>query len=91
MTAVAASSTWQRLAAAVVRPLRRQRLRRGHEVLDCAALRDLGLSRSELSSFQAEAAGIVDRTRRRVSAGTANAEPASRRNEALCSQFEISR
>ena len=34
--------------------------------LDDATLRDLGLSRSELSSFDAEAEGRVEVTRRRI-------------------------
>jgi hypothetical protein len=36
------------------------------EDLDDAALRDLGLSRSELRSCHAEAVGLVEPTRRRV-------------------------
>jgi len=82
---------WQRLAAAVVRPLRRQRLRREHEWLDGAALRDLGLSRSELSSFHAEAAGSAFRTRRRVSAGASKADSASGRIAAANTDIECSR
>jgi uncharacterized protein YjiS (DUF1127 family) len=69
MTAIANGSRWQWLAAAVARPLRRPRLRHQHESLDATALRDLGLSRSELGSFQAEAVGTAARTRRRVYAG----------------------
>jgi hypothetical protein len=34
--------------------------------LDDATLRDLGLSRSELASYQAEAEGRVEATRRRI-------------------------
>lgn len=89
MTAKAAGSM-QWLAEAVVRPLRRQRLRREHESLDGAAFRDLGLSRSELSSFQAEAAGTAARTRRRVSAGALKADPVSWQNVAANSDLESS-
>ena len=59
---------WNQLAAAVDRLLRRQRLRREHDALDEAAFRDLGLSRSELGSFDAEAMGIAPCSRRRCTA-----------------------
>ncbi|HEU5296547.1 MAG TPA: hypothetical protein VFU71_17335 [Burkholderiaceae bacterium] len=36
------------------------------DALDDAALRDLGISRSELQSYIAEADGLVESTRRRV-------------------------
>jgi uncharacterized protein YjiS (DUF1127 family) len=92
MTANAAGSAWQWFAAAVVRPLRQQRLRREHERLDDAAFRDLGLSRSELGSFQAEAAGTSLLTRRRcavlASAGPLKVDPMSRQNEGADSYLE---
>jgi len=70
---------WNWLAAAVDRPLQRQRLRRERDELDGAALRDLGLSRSELDSFDAEAFGTAPRTRRRCAitapAGQLNLSP----------------
>jgi hypothetical protein len=95
MTATAAGSMWQRFAAAVVRPLRRQRLRREHEWLDSAAYRDLGLSRSELSSFQAEAAGIAARTRRRCAdlafAGAMRADLVSLHDRGARAELEHSR
>ncbi len=59
---------WNWLAAAVHRLLRRHRFRREHEVLDEAACRDLGLCRSELASFGAEAAGFAPCSRRRCTA-----------------------
>jgi hypothetical protein len=59
---------WNWLAAAVDRPLRRHRLRRERNALDGAAFRDLGLSRSELASFDAEADGIAPCSRRRCTA-----------------------
>jgi hypothetical protein len=65
---LAVGSAWHWLAAAVVRPLRSARLRREHEALDGAAFRDLGLCRSELGSFEAEARGAAPRTRRRCAA-----------------------
>ena len=60
--AAEAPTVWHRLAAAARRPLRRCQA----EALDGAALRDLGLSRSELGSFEAEASGIAAHTRRRL-------------------------
>ena len=59
---------WNWLAAALDRRLRRQHLRREREALDEAAFRDLGLSRSELASFDAEVEGIAPCTRRRCTA-----------------------
>ncbi|MCW5636122.1 MAG: hypothetical protein KIT17_22490 [Rubrivivax sp.] len=42
-------------------------LARAHEpAIDAATLRDLGMSRSELASFEAEARGDVEATRLRV-------------------------
>lgn len=67
---------WNWLAATVDRPLRRQRVRRERDALDEAALRDLGLSRSEIGSFDAEANGSAPCTRRRC----AVAAPASELN-----------
>ena len=90
-----AGPLWHWLAAAVVRPLHQQRLWREHEALDGAALRDLGVSRSELGSFQAEADGSAACTRRRcaiqVSAATSKADPGSRQNEAATSDLENAR
>ena len=57
---------WHRLAAAAVRPLRSRQRRCEAEALDVATLRDLGLSRSELGSFEAEANGFAPPTRRRL-------------------------
>jgi hypothetical protein len=91
MTASAAGSMWQRLAAAVVRPLRLHRVRSEHEWLDAATFRDLGLSRSELGSFQAEAAGTAARTRRRVSAGALGLSPMSWQKEVANLDREDSR
>ena len=45
---------------------RRQRQRNELRLLDPGTCRDLGVDRSELSSFDAEAMGLADRTRRRV-------------------------
>ena len=39
------------------------------DMLDRHALRDLGLDRSEIGSYMAEAAGLASRTRRRVRGG----------------------
>ena len=41
--------------------------RREFSRLDAAALRDLGIGSAELSSYWAEASGIAERTRRRLS------------------------
>ena len=64
----AAGSAWHRLAAAAGRLLRSMRPWRDDDALDDAALRDLGLGRSELGSFQAEAEGFAPCTRRRCAA-----------------------
>jgi hypothetical protein len=53
------------LAAILGRPSRLASLRRELEALDGPALRDLGLCRSELASFQAEAQGLAPSTRLR--------------------------
>jgi uncharacterized protein YjiS (DUF1127 family) len=45
---------------------RRQRQRNELRLLDPATCRDLGVDRSELSSFDAEAMGLADKTRQRV-------------------------
>jgi hypothetical protein len=62
---------WNWLAAAVGRSLQKHWLRRERHALDEAAFRDLGLSRSELASFDAEADGIAPRSRRRCAAAAA--------------------
>jgi uncharacterized protein YjiS (DUF1127 family) len=45
---------------------RRQQQRNELRLLDPGTCRDLGVDRSELSSFEAEAVGLADRTRQRV-------------------------
>lgn len=60
------AAAWRRLARDLARPHRR-----APDPLDAAACRDLGIDRSELDSFAAEAAGAADRTRRRVAAAPA--------------------
>jgi hypothetical protein len=65
---------WRRALVALGRDLAgawRHALARRHDAgidrdIDDATLRDLGISRSELSSFRAEAEGRVERTRLRV-------------------------
>ncbi|WP_428421111.1 DUF1127 domain-containing protein [Methylibium sp.] len=57
---------WHGLARALARLQRRRQQRHEQQLLDPHALRDLGLDRSELGSYDAEAAGAVDCTRRRV-------------------------
>ena len=54
------------LGHALATAFRRAFLEGREPALDDAALRDLGLSRSELSSFDAEAEGRIPITRRRV-------------------------
>ena len=56
------------LGHALATAFRRAFLEGREPALDDAALRDLGLSRSELSSFDAEAEGRIPVTRRRVAA-----------------------
>jgi hypothetical protein len=56
------SALGQGLAGACRASLARDRM----PWLDAAALRDLGISRSELPSFEAEADGRAERTRRRL-------------------------
>lgn len=46
--------------------LARRRTRRELQVLDDAALRDIGLRREEIPSIAAEAAGLAASTRRRI-------------------------
>lgn len=66
MTTLFKTSPWQWLATVTDR-LRRQRQRHDEwRLLDRAALRDLGIDRSELGSYAAEAAGAASCTRRRV-------------------------
>jgi len=45
---------------------RRQQQRNELRLLDPGTCRDLGVDRSELSSFDAEAMGLADKTRQRV-------------------------
>ena len=56
------AALWQGLAGACRASLVRDRM----PWIDDATLRDLGISRSELSSCQAEADGRTERTRRRL-------------------------
>ena len=56
------------LGHALATAFRRAFLAGREPALDDAALRDLGLSGSELSSFDAEAEGRIPATRRRVAA-----------------------
>lgn len=65
----AASMAWRWLVRAHARRRRRRQQERELRGLDPAALRDLGLDRSELGSYEAEAAGAAMCTRRRVSGG----------------------
>jgi Protein of unknown function (DUF4242) len=55
------------IARILFHPWRCRSRRREIESLDPQALRDLGLDRSELGSYDAESAGRAPRTRRRVS------------------------
>jgi len=55
------AALWQDLIGAW-----RLAIARRPEELDAAALRDLGMSRSELQSYVAEVDGLVEATRRRV-------------------------
>ena len=57
---------WRRLVEAIARWRRAQRQQRELRMLDPSALRDLGLDRSELASYAAEASGAAHCTRRRV-------------------------
>ena len=59
---------WRRLQDAITRLRRDLQERRELEQLDGAALRDLGLHRSEYASYLTEAAGAADPTRRRIGA-----------------------
>jgi uncharacterized protein YjiS (DUF1127 family) len=52
---------------AAARLRQRRRARRQLQLLDGHALRDLGIDRSEWSSYEAEAAGLAAPTRRRIS------------------------
>jgi len=58
---------WRWLAPAMSRLQRQRQQWREMQLLDQHAFRDLGLDRSELGSYAAEAASAVDCTRRRVS------------------------
>jgi uncharacterized protein YjiS (DUF1127 family) len=57
---------------------RRQQQRDELRLLDPGTCRDLGVDRSELSSFDAEAMGLADKTRQRVRA--ADSPPQKKRH-----------
>ena len=61
---IVAGAHWLRIAYAEQR--RAARVRAEFAQLSDAALRDLGIWRHELPSFDAEARGLAERTRRRV-------------------------
>jgi uncharacterized protein YjiS (DUF1127 family) len=61
-----ATMAWRWLARTNTRLRRKRQQRRELQLLDQETFRDLGLDRSELGSYEAEAAGAVNRTRRRV-------------------------
>lgn len=63
-----AESACQRIAMTLGPLLRAAGPGRRREVLDGATLRDLGVCRSELESFRAEAEGTASRTRLRCPA-----------------------
>jgi uncharacterized protein YjiS (DUF1127 family) len=67
---------WPDLHRAFTELRRRQCQRRELQLLDAGAFRDLAIDRSELSSFDAEAAGIAPPSRLRV----AGAVPARQQN-----------
>jgi uncharacterized protein YjiS (DUF1127 family) len=57
---------WRELHRAFIELRRRHGQRRELQLLDASAFRDLAIDRSELSSFEAEAAGIALPSRLRV-------------------------
>ena len=65
--ATAATMPWRWLAWTIARLQRKRQQWRELQLLDQNALRDLGLDRSELGSYEAEAVGAAICTRRRVS------------------------
>jgi uncharacterized protein YjiS (DUF1127 family) len=60
---------WRRLLSAIRRRRRARQQRAELRLLEHRDLRDLGIDRSELPSFDAEAAGTAPSTRRRISRG----------------------
>ena len=58
---------WRWLAREIARRRQARTQWRELQLLDQTAFRDLGLDRSELGSYEAEATGTANRTRRRVS------------------------
>jgi uncharacterized protein YjiS (DUF1127 family) len=59
-------ATWRHVIESIARLRVRRRQRLELASLDSRALRDLGLSRSELASYAMERAGAADATRRRL-------------------------
>lgn len=66
---------WKRLLLAFLQVRRDLRAQRGLALLDGAALRDLGLDRSEYGSYLAEAAGEAEITRLRTAPTSAQDRP----------------
>lgn len=64
--ATGAASTLATLWRDIVSSWRHAVARSREQPIDDATLRDLGITRSELSSFEAEAAGLAPRTRLRL-------------------------
>ena len=60
------ASWWRGLHRAFIELRRRHGQRRELQLLDASAFRDLAIDRSELSSFEAEAAGIASPSRLRI-------------------------
>ena len=66
---IPATWPWLHLLRAIERCRRARRQRADLHLLDHRDLRDLGIDRSELASYDAEAAGAALLTRRRVARG----------------------